>query len=129
VIRSILVGSAAATLFFLELQTGHRLLPRLGGGALVWLAAVVMFQILLLVAYASTLLPLRERTRTVAVITLLLVGAALGPGQVAGLIALGLALPTFLPSTLRSGADAPAPTRGRWIAISNLGALAGLMIY
>lgn len=128
-IRSILVGSAAATLFFLELQTGHRLLPRLGGGALVWLAAVVMFQVLLLVAYASTLLPLQERTRTFAVIALLLVGAALGPGQVAGLIALGLALPTFLPSTLRSGADAPALVRGRWIAISNLGALAGLMVY
>ena len=127
--RLILVSGAAATLFFLELQTGHRLLPRLGGGAVVWLGTLVMFQVLLLLAYASTLLPWSERMRTGVVISALALGAALGPGSVAGLLIIGLALPTFLPGMLRSGTDAPAATRGRWIAASNLGSLAGLAIY
>lgn len=127
--RLILVGGAAATLFFLELHTGHRLLPRLGGGAIVWLGTVVMFQVLLLVAYASTLLPWSERVRTAVVVTALILGAALGPGTVAGLLLIGLALPTFLPGMLRSGTDAPRATRGRWIAGSNLGSLLGLATY
>lgn len=127
--RLILVGGAAATLFFLELQTGHRLLPRLGGGAIVWLGTVVLFQVLLLLAYASTLLPWSERVRTAVVAAALVLAAALGPASVAGVVLMGLALPTFLPGMLRTGESATPTARGRWIAASNTGSVLGLASY
>lgn len=128
-IVALLVALASATLFFLELQTGSRLMPVLGGGALVWLGTVVGFQTLLLAGYASVLLPLSGRMRGRLVAGALVLGAAIGPRELAGTVLLGLALPTFLPAALRRGRDRPTVVRGRWIAFSNLGALLGLALH
>lgn len=132
--RTPLVALSGATLFYLELHVGHALAPALGGGALVWLTTLLIFQVLLLIGYASASLLLPADTQRRVTAGLLVAGAILGPfgfvhGVGVGTLFIALGLATVLPFTLRAGADAPEAERGRWIAASNAGALVGLAVY
>lgn len=131
---TLLVAVSGATLFFLELHVGHALAPALGGGALVWLSTLLLFQVILLAGYATAglLLPVAAQRRVSG--GLLLAGAAFGTtgfvhGIGVGTLLTALGLTTILPLALRAGADTPETTRARWIAASNLGALVGLALY
>lgn len=125
---------AGATLFFLELHVGHALAPALGGGALVWLGTLLIFQVLLLVGYATSGLLIAPHLQRRISAGLLLAGATFATvGLVHGIgwgtLLTALGLTTVLPLTLRESSDDPARSHGRWIAASNGGALLGLALY
>ena len=93
------VAAAAALAFEGELMAGKRLLPEFGGGASVWCATVLFFQLTLFAAYYGT----RWLTRTEAGKANLVL-AVLG---LSGLLTLALPLPIFgwLPPELQPAAS------------------------
>ena len=135
-----LVGLAGMTLFFVELEAGQRLLPRLGGGPVVWASTVVLFQVLLVAAYLFGAATARWGARPLALFVLAGAvlgisreGAATGPlwvqvltGIGPGLLLIAFGAAGTLPALLhRLGPDQPSSVR-RLVAMSNAGSFVGL---
>jgi hypothetical protein len=146
---------SALLLFVLEPLVGRMVLPLLGGSAAVWTTCLVVFQALLLLAYAwsHALARLPGGLWTLTHLAVLLAAAAalpialpanwvppVGPNpqlRLVGLLLASVGLPFFALAT-------NAPTLQRWFAatdhprrddpyflygVSNAGSLVGLMLY